>query len=416
MSSLEANFLDTANLIGAKLCRDALRDGKRANWMGDSREIVSSAWTVAYRALGCDLYNGTIGIALFLARLHQYTKEKLYRSTAEAAIAHSLSRLEDITPSAKTSFYVGLTGIAHTLIEIGEIFGSEEFTNRAFEILKSVAEEKDLISQGLDVVSGSAGTIPALLSIYRRYPKDFLLETAILHGKHLLDTADKTDSGWSWNTLGIPVEYNLTGFSHGTAGIAWALSELFNETQEKSFLAAAEQGIKYERQHFNTQHENWADFRGLYDQTVSGNAAITYPVAWCHGAAGIGLSRLRLFELLKEQSYRDEAEIAVRTTAKIFTQSNDLIRSDFSLCHGAAGNAELMIYADKILGIPDYKSLAEQVGQIGIKIFQKNNAPWACGVLGGGETPGLMLGLAGIGYFYLRLYDPNLIPPINIIL
>jgi lantibiotic modifying enzyme len=31
---------------------------------------------------------------------------------------------------------------------------------------------------------------------------------------------------------------------------------------------------------------------------------------------------------------------------------------------------------------------------------------WPCGAPGGAETPNLMLGLAGIGYFYLRLYDP----------
>ena len=38
------------------------------------------------------------------------------------------------------------------------------------------------------------------------------------------------------------------------------------------------------------------------------------------------------------------------------------------------------------------------------------------GGLGGGETPGLMLGLAGIGYFYLRLFDPDGVPPVLIVL
>jgi lantibiotic modifying enzyme len=35
--------------------------------------------------------------------------------------------------------------------------------------------------------------------------------------------------------------------------------------------------------------------------------------------------------------------------------------------------------------------------------------------MGGGETPNLMLGLAGIGYFYLRLYDPVKYPSVLII-
>ena len=36
--------------------------------------------------------------------------------------------------------------------------------------------------------------------------------------------------------------------------------------------------------------------------------------------------------------------------------------------------------------------------------------PWPCGVLGAGETPNLMLGLAGIGDLLLRLYDSEATP------
>lgn len=414
MNSPETSFLEAANRIGSRLCRDALRDGTRVNWMGDSREPLNNAWTIAYRALGPDLYNGTSGVALFLARLHQQTGEKLFRSTAEGAISQALSRLDDIE-MARTSFYLGLTGIAYALIEIGEIFENEDFIERGLEIIKPLVKE-DFGQQGLDIVGGSAGIIPALLNIYRRYPKEFLLKWAISHGEHLLNAADKTDSGWSWNTLNMQVQHNLTGFSHGTAGIAWALSELFEQTKEKKFSEAARQAIKYERRHFSSEHENWADFRGLYDQTINTNNAVTYPVAWCHGAAGIGLSRLRLYEIFKEEIYRQESETALRTTARMFTENNNFIKSDYSLCHGASGNTELLIYAAEVLGNAEYKSLAEQIGQIGIEEFQKNNLPWACGVLEGGETPGLMLGLAGIGYFYLRLHNPALIPSVLIIL
>jgi hypothetical protein len=34
--------------------------------------------------------------------------------------------------------------------------------------------------------------------------------------------------------------------------------------------------------------------------------------------------------------------------------------------------------------------------------------PWPCGIPGAGEAPGLMLGTAGIGYFYLRLAKPEI--------
>lgn len=37
---------------------------------------------------------------------------------------------------------------------------------------------------------------------------------------------------------------------------------------------------------------------------------------------------------------------------------------------------------------------------------------WPCGVLNGGETPGLLL---GIGYQYLRLHDPAGVAPILVL-
>ena len=54
--------------------------------------------------------------------------------------------------------------------------------------------------------------------------------------------------------------------------------------------------------------------------------------------------------------------------------------------------------------------MAEGVGRIGQAQYVQQNLPWPCGVMGGWETPNLMLGLAGIGYFYLRLHDPAMIP------
>ena len=81
-------FLETAAFLGRRICRDALWAGPRCNWLGDSMEFVDNNWGVVHRALGPDLYGGTSGIALFLAALHGATGERLFRTTAEGAIAH----------------------------------------------------------------------------------------------------------------------------------------------------------------------------------------------------------------------------------------------------------------------------------------------------------------------------------------
>ena len=407
-------FLEAANAIGARLSRDAIWDGVRCNWLGDSMEFLGNSWQVVHRAFGPELYNGTAGIALFLARLFAATDERLYRLTAEGAIRQATSRMEEIHPAARIGFYSGSTGIAYALMIIGEIFCNQRFIDQALQIPQRLAED-DPKQQGLDVLAGSAGAIPALLAMYRKYRKDYLLDLAIRRGEHLLKTARKRPNGWSWNTLNMPGDMDLTGFSHGTAGIAWALLELFQHTGQEKFCDAAQQGFQYEQSLFSREHENWPDFRSIYESPAPDSAAPAYAITWCHGAPGIGLSRLRAYQIFHEDIYRSESEAALRTTINMVNQSLYMGQGNYSLCHGLAGNTELLLYASQVLENPGYKMLADQVGTQGIVQYQNNYAPWPCGVNGGSETPNLMLGTAGIGYFYLRLHDPLKNPSILIV-
>ena len=121
-------------------------------------------------------------------------------------------------------------------------------------------------------------------------------------------------------------------------------------------------------------------------------------------------------KLTGEDAYRREAEAALRTTTRALSVPIYPGQGNYSLCHGSGGNAELLIYASRILNEGSYRQVAEQAGRAGVEQYQKSFSPWPCGVLEGGETPGLMLGLAGIGYFYLRLHDPTRVPSILIIL
>jgi lantibiotic biosynthesis protein len=84
----------------------------------------------------------------------------------------------------------------------------------------------------------------------------------------------------------------------------------------------------------------------------------------------------------------------------------------FSLCHGLAGNAELFLVGGQLLLEPALHVVAEEIANAGRDQYHVPRRPWPCGITGGGTTPGLMLGLAGIGYFYLRAADPARTPSI----
>jgi len=96
---------------------------------------------------------------------------------------------------------------------------------------------------------------------------------------------------------------------------------------------------------------------------------------------------------------------AVRGRPQQLRESEALHRSGASL----AGNAELLLLARDVAGRAASSS-PERLGALGRERYDETHTPWPCGVPGGGEAPNLMLGTAGIGYSYLRLYDPARVP------
>jgi len=130
--------LAVATGIGDVICRAAFwsRNGSTCNWVGRSvDEMRHPGGTIAPKvvALGPDLYSGTTGIALFLARLHDHTGHPEHRRTALGAIAHSIATFERSTvdPFSSVSFYCGPLGAAFAAHYMGKAFGCEEVCGQA---------------------------------------------------------------------------------------------------------------------------------------------------------------------------------------------------------------------------------------------------------------------------------------------
>jgi lantibiotic modifying enzyme len=201
-------YLTAAAQLGARLCRDAIWWETKCNWLGSVMENVNGSWTIIVRALGPDLYGGTSGIALFLARLAEVTGEKLFRRTAVGALNQAWSRREDVAPQERLGFYSGWLGIAYARLAAAESLGQPDQCARVVEVVASLAEAKpDPLT--LDVISGSAGAIPAALELHRRLEKEFLLSFAQEQGEHLLRMARKREQGWSWKTLEMSTRDDL---------------------------------------------------------------------------------------------------------------------------------------------------------------------------------------------------------------
>src|SRR6185312_2895237 len=130
-----------------------------------------------------------------------------------------------------------------------------------------------------------------------------------------------------------------------------------------------------------------------------------FMMTWCHGAPGVALARLRALRHLDDSTLEAEARLALEST-----RDGGFDRSH-CLCHGDLGNAEIFLQAAGILGDPEHW----QAELNGITAFVLDNIAehgWRCGLPGEVEVPGLMTGLAGIGYGLLRLAAPERVPSV----
>lgn len=403
-------FLRAAEAIASRLSQEAVWHADRCNWLGAEAaefNLTSRRTGMRYSALGPDLYNGTSGVALFLAELHTATGDVAARRTALGAIGQALSRADALPQSGRLGLFTGAVGIAFAAARVGTILGEVEVLEQAATLLRDLARQEQQEPE-FDLISGAAGAIAALVVLRDILNDEPLLDFALRLGDNLLQAADKSDFGYSWGSPTLPKQRNLTGFSHGAAGVGHALLELFHATGKPEYRIGAERAFDYERHWFDAKVGNWPDFRGEPGRGRRTKAPLSYAALWCHGAPGIALSRLRAFKILKDDVYKAEAITALQTTRETIRKWLHSGTENYSLCHGLAGNAEVLLYGCHVLGeqLTEDRKLVAEVANAGIETYAKRGGQWPCGT-GGEETPSLMLGLAGIGHFYLRLHAPK---------
>jgi lantibiotic modifying enzyme len=304
-----------------------------------------------------------------------------------------MDRLDTIPPEARAGFYTGEVGIGYAAVRIARALDDPGLEARAGALLDRLdpAMEADTIT---DPLSGGTGAIAPLLALAVALDRPSLRELALRLGRRTLAAAVRSDDGWSWPApAGIEACRPLTGLAHGAAGIGWSLLELGAATGSAEMIDAAQEAFRYEDRWFRPAEDNWPDFR-----EEDGPDAPAC-VAWCHGAPGIGLSRLRAVELGFDR-YRADAEAAIRTTRSTLADQDSWIDGDWSLCHGRAGLAEVLRHAGA--GAAAWDAAADAAAR-----WAGYPDAWPCGVRRG-SNPSLMLGLAGIGWCFLGLADPAL--------
>ncbi|MES1245755.1 MAG: lanthionine synthetase LanC family protein [Acidobacteriota bacterium] len=381
------------------LASRAIVHGNRCTWVvclpaageAGTRQVTHHATAAP------DLYEGDAGIALFLAEVAARTGASSLRRVALGGARQALAAGGELPAQRCHGFYTGLPGIAMAVARIGRLLGEEELLDR---VRRLVPRLERLPAEGeWDLIAGRAGTVLALLTLADLLEEPGLERAAIREGETLLRHSLQVGEARSWHTPPELGHANLTGLSHGASGPALALLELFQRSGRPDFREGACQALAYERTHFRSGDGNWLDFRP--GRPGRSGKRDRFATAWCHGAPGIVLARLRGRELLRDPALEEEARAGLRTTAEAI-ESDLRSEHNFCLCHGLLGNLEVLL--DGAWG--QASELAEEIA-LRVAETRSSRRAWPCGLPDGEETAGLMMGIAGIGYHYLRRGDPR---------
>ena len=273
--------------------------------------------------VGMDLYDGISGIAVFVSFMHRLGY--LQKTDIDAILVGKMCRYVD-TPAfqmeTKTGLYVGIGALIYTYLLLYDIQPDERYLICARKAVKKISEIY-VRDQKYDLFAGNAGAICALVKLYEVTHDSEDLELAVAIGDWLSKEIFDPECG----KCRIP----LGGMAHGDSGFMMAYAHLLKHVNDKKYCQMIDTLLEHENLSYSEQKGNWRDLRNTKIEV--------YANAWCHGAAGILLSRLGLIGLAE---YKDSDLVKRdidRAATVLFGQS---LRRGLCLCHGMAGNYMIM--------------------------------------------------------------------------
>jgi lantibiotic modifying enzyme len=194
-----------------------------------------------------DLYHGSVGPVIFLLELHRATGERAYLEAAVRGADHLVATMPDKPSIDQLGLYGGLPGWATALRELHATTSDERFMRAERLVLDrtaAIVDEDAKLSGYNDVLYGGAGIILWLLWASRDDASSREVEIATKVGDGLLANAKAAEKGSLW-LMQPSVPYEMPNFSHGTAGVAYALARLAHVTGQERFLDGARAGAAH---------------------------------------------------------------------------------------------------------------------------------------------------------------------------
>lgn len=378
------------------------RSGRDSTWIATSPSSFDGNG-FEYRPLSPLLFEGLSGLTLAhvgAARAFGNREEPdqdLLRTASKCA-GPVTAFVEDVQngtapPADSVGAFSGYAGGLFALLHLSAALGGDAHIDRLLlegtETIRALSE-RDTYH---DLAAGASGAAVVCSRIHEHTGDEHALWVAVQVARALVDRAHSEHGRLSW-----PTDIDgghLGGFAHGASGIGWALVEVGAAADDTSLIEAGRRAFSFDTAHFDAEAGGWPDLR----REVKGQRH--FPVQWCHGAVGVGLSRLLAHRRVPAPELAEEASTALETALARGVPPND------SLCHGTLGAREFLAgMADRSMRA---REALQDLDRTILDRFERGLA--TDGIVGSHTTtPGLMLGQAGFVLGLLRIAEPSRVP------
>ncbi|WP_237885028.1 type 2 lanthipeptide synthetase LanM [Pseudomonas sp. PGPR40] len=337
------------------------------------------------------LYSGMGGLAVFYMSLYRVSGRVEHLARTDQIVESMMRSREHFDSDMAVSAYFGLVSYLYVLINHQQVTGRDIHRSTIDELLLKL-DDFPQMGDEFDFLNGWCGTVTLLVNLYQLQPRESLIPlidkfSAAIH-------AELVNEGGRFirKTDATPL---LTGFSHGISGILHALAKVYEVTNDETLTALMADLLKDENRQM--AHGCWLDLR---EPSRPGHMT-----KWCHGDAGILISRLQLKQALKDVW---SAEYLAIVEGDLRICESNLWRqglgSGYSLCHGDFGNLLCLLAfyrrTENRQGIArSLQALSEAADNFFNEDFMTQDSV---------PVLGMMLGVAGVGQALLSAIDPAL--------
>jgi lantibiotic modifying enzyme len=358
-----------------------------------------------------NLYSGSAGVVLFFLELHHTTG---LPADLEPALQGARHLASTIASDPNPGLYTGLAGTGFTLTEVWKVTKDAFFRDAANRVVDRLKEMAKPVGDGVewspvsDIIGGTAGIGLYLLYAARELNRPDAKLLAEAAGRRLIAQQTTAEGGVKWSMTPATPTRLYPNFSHGTAGIAYFLATLGQDTGKREFTDAALAGARYLLKVAKTE----GDVCLVFHHEPEADGLDLYYLSWCHGPAGTARLFHRLAAVTGDRDWREWVRKSANGIRKsgIPEQRTPGFWNNVGQCCGSVGVAEFFLsYHQESKDAAALGFARELTKEITAKATRDDQGTrWVHAehrVQPGniGAQTGWMQGAAGIGAWYLRL-------------